>query len=359
MRINFASTRLAFFLIASLLALIILSAVIPQRGIAQGQIIDWQETLGDYYAVINTLALDQIFFAPYFFIVLGLLAINLIFCKVKRFRSILKLEKTLLKARHLGSIIFHLSLLLIMAGVILNYLYKFEGIYGLTEGQTANDIAKDYHRQFNGPFYSEQSRRFAITLDKVYTDYVVEAKETNAVEVTLHSPLGDESTEVIYLNKPYEFNGLEFHLGPKNGYSPELLVSDTSGMVLFRSFVRLSTQKTDGEAKYVDYVLIDTENLKVGLEAIPQGTELDSTLLEISVEKNELPLYLDTLAVGEVATVGGHQFSVPRLRRWSYIDVLKSPYLGLVFFGFWSAIGGMVIGFVSRLIGERKKRDFN
>ena len=144
MRINFASIRLAFFLIALLFLLILLSAIIPQKDIASGQITDVKENLGKYYVVIEKLKLDEIYTAPYFFIVLGLLATNIILGNIKRFRTIYKTEKTLIKARYLGSILFHFSLILIMLGVILNYLYKFEGIYGITEGQTVADQENNY-----------------------------------------------------------------------------------------------------------------------------------------------------------------------------------------------------------------------
>ena len=58
MKNNFASTRLAFILISLLIVHIIFSAIIPQKDISEGQIINLEESLGDYYFIIDKLALD-------------------------------------------------------------------------------------------------------------------------------------------------------------------------------------------------------------------------------------------------------------------------------------------------------------
>ena len=139
MRLNLASTKLAFFLIASLVVLVLLSAIIPQQDIAAGQIIDWKQKLGDNYSFIENLGLDRIYYTPTFFIVVGLLAVNLTVGNIKRFRLVYRTERTILRLRHIGSILFHLSLLLTMVAILMHYLFKYEGVFSLTEGQTAED----------------------------------------------------------------------------------------------------------------------------------------------------------------------------------------------------------------------------
>ena len=86
MKLNIVSTRLAFILIAILFFLVLLSALIPQKDIAFDRIADLQELLGDGYIIIEILKLDEIYTTPYFFILLGLLSINLIAANIKRFK---------------------------------------------------------------------------------------------------------------------------------------------------------------------------------------------------------------------------------------------------------------------------------
>lgn len=348
---DFGSTRLAFVLIALLILHIALSAVIPQKGIAEDQIIDWHQTLGDYYSVIEKLDLDRIYYSPSFFLVLGLLALNIIVGNLRRFRSVYRIEKTLLKARHLGSIIFHLALVLIMGAVILNYLYKFEGVFSLTEGQNASDSPDNYFRTYEGPLYSEAYDRFEIGLVELIDSFTVGETTTNAALIEL-LPKGYSSSRIdtIATNQPMRYNDLEFHFGIHTGYSPELKLSDSAGNELLNAFVRLATQRSDGTVHYADFVEILSGDFRVELEVLPDSVNIDSSLIKINVDRDGRSLYLDTLRLNQTAEFDGNKIVISRLRRWCYVNVIRSPYLGLVFFGFWSALAGMVIGFVPRLM---------
>ena len=353
MKINFASTRLAFVLIAILLLLLVLSALIPQRDIASGQLLNWQELLGDSYSIIETLGLDRIYFSPFFFIVLGLLGTNLVVGNVRRFHGVYKTERTLFRARHIGSIIFHLSLVLIMAGVILNYLYKSERVFGVTEGQTVPDRQEAYFRIFNGPLSPDDYGRFSLTLDSLraspeHTDMddaiadIQFFRSANAIPVSAELQTG----------RPFKWENLELHFGSKVGYSPEVVVVDSTGQRLFASFVRLSTRTVDGRSTFADFVLLPQQGLKVGVEVL---TASDSARFEIIVESPDGSEYIDTLSLGQMTDFEGLRLTIPRLRKWCYINVVKSPFLDLVFAGFWLALSGLTIGFIPRLIRPGKR----
>ena len=198
--VGLASTRLAFILIAALLAMIVVSAVIPQRDFVEGQIVDWRATLGERYAFIEQLGLDRIYFSPPFFVVLSLLAVNLVAGSIRRFRTVLRVERTLLKARHVGSIVFHLSLLLIIGGIVLDYLFKFHGVFGLTEGQTASDEPSEYFRVFTGPLYRGAYGRFEISLERVHEIYEIGGASTEAAEIAKQvSMVGHVRTLLLFV----------------------------------------------------------------------------------------------------------------------------------------------------------------
>jgi cytochrome c biogenesis protein ResB len=244
MKLDSGLNRIAFFLIATLVALIVLSAIIPQQDYAEEQVLDWRELLGDAYAVVTALGLDRIYFTPFFFIVLGCLGVTLALGNIRRFHLVYRVEGTLLRARHLGSIIFHLALLLIMTGVILNYLFKFNGVFALTEGQSARDAATAYFRVFAGPLRAQANDRFRITLETVHNAFPVEASTTEAADImVLPAAAATPLAATIRTNAPLAWNDLEFHFGSLTGFSPELHVSDTGGGTLFRGFVRLATRR--------------------------------------------------------------------------------------------------------------------
>ncbi len=356
MKINLASTRLAFFLIGLLLSLIVISAIIPQKELAENQIIDWHELLGDNYVIIEKLKLDQIYETPYFFIVIGLLALNLIFGNIKRFKIIYKTDKTLIKARHIGSIIFHLSLVLIMVGVILNYLYKFDGALALIEGQSVVDNEHIYSHIYKGPLFEDSYKRFEIKHVKFLTDYELNNTPTNACERSVkENQIAREQKKIITTNFPFSYLGLEFHFDQKFGYAPELVFIDSSNTAIFKSFIRIAIQEHPGQAKHLDYYIIPNTNHRVTIEVFPKNNSIDSTLYKLLVEKDDILLYEDTVRTGDTAYFQNYKVVIPRLRNWCYINVVKSPFLTLIFTSFWLALIGMTIGLIPRVIGTDKK----
>ena len=348
---GFSSLRLAFVLLTVLAVLIILSAIIPQKGIAVGQMADWQEILGDNYRIIETLGLDRIYYSPLFFIVLGLLALNLIWGNLKRFRLIFRSRRNIFRLRHLGSIIFHLSLIMIMCGVILNYLYKFEGIFALTEGQSTVDSPNSYFREYSGPLYESDYNRFSLTLEKV--NPAVGEGEAVGVEITVQ-PAGNNVPlkSIVMTNNPLKMADLEIHYGMFKGYSPEVIIS-VAAKPLLSGFIRLATQITETGERWADFVLLPDKGMKVGVDVIEgKNGSLD---FKIDVERGGQTIYDGTMILGDSVRFDEYVISIPRMRRWCYIDVVESPFLGLVFFGFWSALTGMLISFLARIRGEGGK----
>lgn len=350
--LNPLSTRMTFFLIGTILVILLITAIIPQQGISEEQVIDWKNTLGDKYVIIEKLGLDRIYRTPYYYIILFLFSVNLTAVNIRRFRLAYRIEKTLLKAKYLGSLIFHFSLLLIIAGIILNYLYKFNGVYALTEGQKVSDIESSYFRIFDGPLREEKFGRFDLSLEKVRDDYKVENAETEAAEITL-IPAGNRNpfTTPIFTNQPYKWNDLEFHFGLITGYSPEVILLDSTENQIFRNFVRLSTRKKNGEYLHSDYIIISEHNLKLEIEVIPDSR----VKYNIRATDETDILYEGVLIDGDTARFDGYVLTIPRLRRWCYIDVVESPFLNLVFTGFWTAIGGLAIGLVPRFIDQMRE----
>lgn len=353
MKINIASTKLSFFLIALLLIFIILSAIIPQKNIAANQITNVRELLGESYIIIENLKLDEIYTTPYFFILLGLISINLTAVNMKRFKIIWKTEKTLIRTRHLGSIVFHFSLLLIILGVILNFLFKFEGIYGITEGQIVRDSESDYSRIFQGPLRKHNFDRFQLTLNEVNTNYLVENAKTDAAIITItNQSKSFEKEATIRTNFPLKMEEIEFHFGQKNGYSPKIQMIDSSGEMIFSSFVRLAHQKIDSKDKHADFFELPELNMIIGLEVVSEAKDIDSTLVKISITKDDINILEDTLFVNQVIDFGNQKLIIPEMRRWCYINVVESPYLNLIFFAFWSALTGMMIGLIGRTLTD-------
>ncbi len=349
--------KLAFSLLAILLVLMVLSAIIPQQGLADSQMIDWPSALGDKYAIIENLGLDRIYYTPTFFIVLGLMGINIAFGNIRRFRAIYKTEKSLLKLRHLGSVVFHLSLLLIMGAVILNYLYKYDGVYALTEGQSVSDRPEDYFREFKGPLYGEKYGSFDLKLDAINVKEDSTADQTVVANVTLQTSSDSEvRSGAISTNRPHKYQDIEFHYGQITGYSPELIVSDSARQKLFRGFVRLAARPSDDGIIHSDFINIPERNLRIELEVLPAEPMAGPVSYKVSVAAGMETLYDGDIITGESFQVDDLTISIPRLRRWCYIDVVRSPFLNLIFIGFWTGLTGLAAGVIGRTVNARGRK---
>jgi hypothetical protein len=179
----------------------------------------------------------------------------------------------------------------------------------------------------------------------------VKDAKAEAAEVTfIPSGTGDSIKSTILINRPLSWKGLDLHFGLITGYSPELEILDSDGNPVFRSFIRLITRRIEGRMTFSDYILIAPEKMKVDLEVIPE----DKTRYSIKVAKETKSLYEGVLIDGDTARFDGYVLTIPRLRRWCYIDVVESPFLNLVFTGFWTAIGGLAIGLVPRFIDQMR-----
>jgi len=248
-------------------------------------------------------------------------------------------------------------LIAIMFSIILNYLYRHEVVYALTEGQTLSNSQASYLREFGGPLYNDAGLRYEISLENVDESFEVDGSYTRAADILISSENGSAIEGAkIYTNNPLKWNDLEFHMGARSGYSPELTVNDSTGNTLFKSFVRLASRTENGRIVYSDYIFLGTGNIKVEITVKPDSLDNESVSYLLAVYRNE-DLLCSAVSIGG-AKVGCADFkiSVPRLRRWCYINAVESPFQNLIFFAFWSALAGMAIGFIPRLI-MRKERN--
>lgn len=356
-RINIASTRLAFFLIALVVLQILVSAIVPQKGLVEEQIIGMRSMLGEDNSVVRILQLDRIFFSPVFYISLGLLTVNLLAGNIKRFKTVLRVEGTLLKARHLGSITFHLALLMVISGVMLHSLFRFDGAFGITEGQRVLDEEGAYFFITKGSLSREPAGKFALTLEDIDREFPVKDATTEVASVLL-DPL-DGGTPLkgrLRINQPFRWGGFEFHYGALTGYSPEVLVLDSSNEVLYRRFVRMKVRKSGGEWIHADYIEIHEPQTRIEVHIL-EGVESGSPLRrQLSVTREDSTLFEGEVSAGDTVSAGGIRVAVPRVRNWCYLHAVRNPWMWMVFSGFWVGLAGLTITVLPRVIPKKERK---
>ncbi len=356
-RIDLASTRLAFYVIAFVVLQILISAIVPQQNIAEDQLIGWRRFVGPDNDVVRVLWLNRIYFSPVFHASLALLAANLIAGNVRRFRKVLRTRKTLAKVRQLGSIIFHLALLTVIAGVLFNSLTRFDRVFGLTTGQTADDLPQAYFRSFDGTLAPAAQGEFRLELTAIDPAYQVRGAATEAAMIAL-MPTDRSPTlrGMVHVNHPVRWREREIHLGSVVGYSPEVIVLGPDGRIVFKKFIRLKVEIAAEHRTHEDFVILPQEGLHLQVAINPEGNDPATASRFLTVTRADTVLFQGRVAAGDTVTAADYRIAIPQIRRWCYLHVISNPGLPVVFAGFWICLAGLAVSAVSRVVDKKERK---
>jgi len=297
---------------------------------------------------------------------LVLLVLNVAFCFFPRMWG-RKLTIT-----SLGMILFHLSFVAMLGGIVYNSLFYFRGKIRLTEGETlpsGQPQSYDYIEQ--GRFFNLSKLKGKTALIKMHTDYKVNG---TSKRVAYEIAVGEESSgkqDIVYITKSLGHNGISY-FNDKEGYSILISLYDKKGLEIYDAYVSLQSikQKTGG------YLYTTGSKVAPGSFPFPQ-TPLDPLfslqavyrpsvfkerggdafyriwpLKKSEIAGQDQPIAEGKAAVGEKFKAGEYYLSVKEVRYWASMNVRYEPGKPIVLTSLWVGLGGMVITFVGRL---RKK----
>ncbi len=149
----FSSVKLAIWLLAIIAALSLLGTFIPQNQEAHLYIDRFGHS--GYQALLKT-ALNDVYASPWFIFLIILFAVNLTVCLLNRLSF---------KARMLGSILSHVSILIILIGALVGMFFGQKGLIKISEKEEVCCFtSKDKQRIEMG---------FSIRLDKfIYSEHI-------------------------------------------------------------------------------------------------------------------------------------------------------------------------------------------
>lgn len=156
--------------------------------------------------------------------------------------------------RETGNLLFHFSLLGVLICVGLGGSFTFNGQRVLYEGETFVNQLGDYDSAKSGKLFSAESLEpFSLRLDDLDVTYMTpDDGNNNAIgqvkdfvaSMTLTSPDGKSSDEIIRVNHPLRVHGSPIYL-LANGYAPEISVRNAEGVEVFREPVPFIPQGAD------------------------------------------------------------------------------------------------------------------
>jgi hypothetical protein len=298
---------------------------------------------------------------------LVLLVVNVAFCFFPRMWG---RRLTLVSV---GMVLFHLSFVAILCGIIYNSLYYFRGTIRLTEGETLpNGQMQSYDAIEHGRFFNYARLKGETTLIKMLTGYKVDGTDKRAAYEIAVSGGGIIKRGIIYITHNFEYNGFTY-FNDREGYSVLVILYDRHGRELYGAHIPLQSLKQKDDS----YLYTTGTKEGPGSFFFPQHPE--KSLFELQVvyrpsrfrersgdaifkvtplenqdgRQTEKPLAEGKVAIGEKFQAGDYYLSPKEIRYWVAMRVRYEPGKPIVLASLWLGLGGMVITFIGRL---RKKK---
>jgi len=287
--------------------------------------------------------------------------------------------------RETGNLFFHISLILILVGVLIGGLFGVRGSAILTEGERFVNNATSYDSISFGQITGENSLPpFTIKVDKFEAKYntLTNAPEDYTLYVTtVAEPGATPKQQIVKVNSPLTFGSTRVYL-QANGYSPIVTVQDKRGNVTFQGPVPFLPQ--DGNLRSIGAIKVPDGDPQLGFVAsfVPtyaRGSDksaisvfpeaLDPKLL-FSIWQGDLGLdtgipqsvyridtsnmkqiALNSLKPGEFLKFSEGTISFEKVVPWVNLQIVSDPGKS------YSLIGGIVaiLGLLASLFTRRRR----
>ena len=289
--------------------------------------------------------------------------------------------------RESGNLIFHLSLVFLLAGVAIGGLFGWKGNVIIKEGEGFSDTLTQFDAWGGGRFVNpEMLTPFSFTLNRFQVDFERGEAQRGAprmfaADVTSRSvPDASSETTTIGVNEPLDFDGTKVYL-VGHGYAPRFVITDSTGAAVFDDDVVFLPQ--DGNMTSTGVVKVPDSSPPLGISGVFLPTAgFDSTRgpfssfpapddprLLLSIFTGDLGLdsgvpssvfTLDTskltkidlaaLRVGETRTLpnGAGTITFTGFDRWASFQIAYDPGKELVLAAAVAAIAGLLISLFIR-----------
>lgn len=251
----------------------------------------------------------------------------------------------------IGSILFHLGLLGIIAGITYSTLGPGTESILLTEGESYELSHGGGNASAPGQPAHTRSTQSPSVVRLVDFDSLSNFDDLREPAALLEARTGGEDQKArLYSNSSLTVDGRKIHLGGSHGYSPYLHITRPDGEVLCSAFVRIAALKDGSHSDFLD---IDNGRMRIFLtmhppSGRPEGSESLRLEFRYRTETGEEGQTL--LALGETKKTPGITVTFEDLREWAQFDIAESTAPGIIAFG---AVLGL-LGLAFRLLFFRK-----
>ncbi len=235
-----------------------------------------------------------------------------------------------------GTLIAHLSLVLILVGALMGSLFGFRnGDFAAPVG-TKVDVG-------GGTGLAVLAQSFS---DSYYDDG---APSDYASEIALYRGDTQVASKTIRVNEPLSYDGVTFY---QSFFGPAAVVrvADAKGQTVFNQGVPLLWASDDGNRRIGQFSLPGA-GLTVWVVGVASG-QVDATIkagqmqLELYPSGSETASAVDVVSQGQPTTIGGLQFTFEREQQFTGLIVSRDPGVTFVWLGAIFLVGGLFLVFM-------------
>ena len=274
-----------------------------------------------------------------------------------------------------GMILFHLSFVAILLGVVYNSFFYFRGVIRLTEGETLlSGDPESYDAIDKGRFFDFAKLKGETTLIKMHRGYTVNGQDKQVAYEVAVGGGASKKQSIIYATHKLENDGFGY-FRDREGYSILVILYDKREKELYGAYVPLQSLKQKDDS----YLYIT--GTKAGPESLPfpqnpatpffalQAAYRPSALKEreregeASFQIRQLreehagpeakALAEGTAKIGGKVKVGEYYLSPGEVRYWVAMSVRYEPGKPIVLASLWAGLGGMILTFAGRMTRGR------
>ena len=278
-----------------------------------------------------------------------------------------------------GMILFHLSFVAMLGGVVYNSLFYFRANIRLTEGEVlpSGDL-QSYDIVEKGRFFNMSKLKGETSLVRMHAGYKVSGDDKRAAYEVAVGAGNDRQQGIIYITHKLTHKGFDY-FNDMEGYSLLLTLSDKKGQMLYSGHFPLqSIRQKDGGFQYGSgYKDGDTvvaspapfpappEPPRVALQVTYLPSKLQERAGECqfqayALDEKGMPDYQKRISDGKVPIsaslpVGEYMISAREVRYWVSMHVRHEPGKFIVLSSLWVGLAGMVITTIGRMLRSRRR----
>ena len=387
-----AKMKTAVILLAIVAAFSIIATMLPQRVLQPQKTLDYiqaHRVLGPFF---DDLGLFAVYESWLFLVPLILMYVSLGNCVLVRSRAMYRRWRRGLPRNpqfigEAGSLVFHLSFFVLLAGVLYNLAGGFTAYVNVIEGDSVVDARSSYDQIEEGALFANQHRGFEVKVDSFRATYFPDGRPSDFVT---HARVIDggqvKKEQDIRVNQYLAYGDTKFYQA-SYGWAPVVKVLNPDGATVFDAPVIffgdpnfahgvIKVPAAGAPGQQLGARMFFAPDLRdAGNTARAGGASLNNPGLSFAFFQGDLhanrvsnvydidtssmrQIWTGGLLEGQTAVLpGGYRVSFTRVMRYTTLQVTNAPGLPIIYGSFVLMLGGLLVRLYLRPALEWRQRE--